>query len=145
MNPGNQTNCLSLYGSMISLGFFRLFHLPDVVARSFLFSSHASFPPLFWLTNLRSLGAKLTVSPFLLADWLKSQKLVNFGSQKNSLFYPLFSFSPTLFLLLLFPLVLLLVIFGSLFFFGSEPGSRNIQKFQPCSGVSITFQKLVFL
>ena len=71
---------------MISLGFFRLFHLPDVVARSFLFSSHASFPPLFWLTNLRSLGAKLTVSNFLLADWLKSQKLVNFGSQKTVCF-----------------------------------------------------------
>ena len=86
MNPGNQTNYLSLYDSMISLGFFRLFHLPDVVARSFLFSSHASFPPLFWLTNLRSLRAKLTVSPFLLADWLKSQKLVNFGSQKTVCF-----------------------------------------------------------
>ena len=55
------------------------------------------FPPFFWLTNLRSLGAKLTVSPFLLADVLvKEPQISKFWQPKNSLFYPLFSFSPTL-------------------------------------------------
>ena len=47
---GTETNCLSLYGSKIFLRFFSFFHLPDLKARSFLFSSQASFPPLFWLT-----------------------------------------------------------------------------------------------
>ena len=61
----------------------------------FFFSRFLS--PLFWLTNLRSLGAKLTVSPFFLADVLvKEPQISKFWQPKNSLFYPLFSFSPTL-------------------------------------------------